>query len=88
MAHERVQADVGKVAVERGPVVYCFEEVDNGERLNQPFRDAMDLSPKWQPDLLGGVTTLSGDGLTAIPYYAWAHRGVGAMTVWMERGDA
>lgn len=88
VAHERVQADVGKVAVERGPVVYCFEEVDNGERLNQPFRDAMDLSPKWQPDLLGGVTTLSGDGLTAIPYYAWAHRGVGAMTVWMERGDA
>jgi len=42
-----------------------------------------------QPDLLGGVTTVEvpardGSSLTAIPYYAWANRLVGPMTVWID----
>ncbi len=32
-ADPRVRADVGKVAVKRGPVVYCLEEADNGDNL-------------------------------------------------------
>lgn len=31
--NKRVRADVGKVAVTKGPFVYCFEETDNGENL-------------------------------------------------------
>src|SRR5206468_7471004 len=29
-AHPKVKADVGRVALQRGPVVYCLEGVDNG----------------------------------------------------------
>ena len=32
-AHPRVQADAGRVAIQRGPIVYCFEAVDNGGRV-------------------------------------------------------
>lgn len=34
-ANPLVTADVGKVAIERGPLVYCLEEVDNGPHLAQ-----------------------------------------------------
>ena len=41
-ADPRVREDVGKVAVTRGPVVYCLEEADNGDQLqeNLPERRA------------------------------------------------
>ena len=32
LSHEKVAADAGRVALERGPVVYCAEAVDNGGR--------------------------------------------------------
>ena len=31
-AHERVEADRGKVALMRGPLVYCLEAVDHGHK--------------------------------------------------------
>jgi len=57
-AHEKVQADRGRVALERGPLVYCFEGVDNGDRL-----DDLVLAPGAEPDveqrdILRGVTVL------------------------------
>lgn len=86
LAHDRVTEDRGKVALERGPVVYCFEEIDNGiEPLEQPIGDGAQFTPTWRPELLGGVTTLADETRTAIPYYAWAHRGTGRMKVWMPR---
>lgn len=33
-ADDRVREDIGKVALTRGPVVYCLEEADNGENLH------------------------------------------------------
>jgi DUF1680 family protein len=36
-------------------------------------------------DLLGGVTVITGNAFMAIPYYAWSHRGVGEMAVWLWR---
>lgn len=85
VADERVAEDRGKVSLERGPVVYCFEEADNGKRVATELPDTVDFQPEHRADLLGGVTVLTGGGLTAVPYYAWAHRGAGAMTVWMPR---
>ena len=32
-ANYKVSADVGKVAIKRGPIVYCLEEIDNGPDL-------------------------------------------------------
>lgn len=33
-ANPKVRADAGKVAIQRGPIVYCMEEVDNGSNLS------------------------------------------------------
>ncbi len=88
-AHPAVVADRGRVAVQRGPIVYCFEGVDNGDSL-QPVILARD--PKFvahpRPDLLGGVTVLegvdhAGRKIVAVPYYAWDHREPGRMDVWV-----
>lgn len=86
LAHPSVGADAGRVAVERGPLVYCAEAADNGgHALDLALADGTELEPSWQEALLGGVTVLRGDGLTLIPYYAWSHRGPNEMTVWLRR---
>jgi DUF1680 family protein len=95
VADERVIDDRGKVALERGPLVYCAEDADNdGHALDLTLPDEAGLDAVWSPDLLHGVTVLrgtalGGDGsprpLVAIPYYAWSHRGPGAMAVWLTR---
>jgi len=72
-----VAACRGQVALRYGPLIYCFEDVD------QPLEGVLPphavLKTAWRPDLLGGVTVISGtwaDGspLLAIPYYARANR--------------
>ena len=91
VSHPNVQDNVGKVALERGPLVYCAEGVDNNEHvLNKVLRDDDVLNAESVPDLLDGVTVIHAqqrDGkLIFIPYYAWAERGVGEMAVWLKRG--
>ncbi len=89
VAHPKVAETAGCVALERGPLVYCVEEVDNGpDVLEMALADSQPLKSEHRKDLLGGVTVLrsADNGLTAIPYYAWNHRGPGAMTVWLRRG--
>ncbi|MHC4331785.1 MAG: glycoside hydrolase family 127 protein, partial [Planctomycetota bacterium] len=104
IAHEEVKVDRGKVALQRGPIVFCLEWPDNdGKVLNLALGDDVKLKTKHRPDLLNGVTVITGKGrtvkrtiygdivpagekpFTAIPYYAWAHRGRGQMTVWPAR---
>ena len=82
----RVKANAGCVALARGPFVYCFEGVDNGEPLSalRLPREA-EIETGENPEL--GVRTLRVKGdreLTAIPYYAWSNRGINAMRVWMR----
>lgn len=84
LSHEKVEANKGRVALERGPIVYCVEAVDNGGRVSQiALSEDAKLGIDFQPELLGGVTVIEGDGLKAIPYYSWAHRGEGEMAVWL-----
>jgi len=104
VAHPKLKADTDKVALQRGPLVFCLEWADNeGEVLNLVIPDDAELTSEFRPDLLGGVTAITGtaqiakrteDGgiaasgskrFTAIPYYAWAHRGKGQMNVWPAR---
>jgi len=91
IAHEKVSEDMGKVALERGPLVFAVEGVDNdGGVLDRSVSDGMVFVAESRPDLLGGIYTLKGsvpggDMLTAIPYYAWSHRGEGEMAVWLMR---
>lgn len=59
----RVRADLGKVAVMRGPVAYCLEQVDNGpvvEALCLP-RDSA-LTETARPDKLGGIVEITAPG--------------------------
>ncbi|MEA3364395.1 MAG: glycoside hydrolase family 127 protein, partial [Candidatus Hydrogenedentes bacterium] len=64
LAHEKVEADRGRVAIERGPIVYCAEGVDNdGHVLNFVLPDNAELGPEHIPTLLDGVTVLKGHAL-------------------------
>jgi len=90
-AHPKVQADVGRVAIQRGPVVYCFEKVDNPDGVaNIVLPDDPKFTAEHRGDLLGGVTVIegvdrSGRKITAVPYYAWDHREPGDMAVWVRQ---
>ncbi len=91
LANENVEADAGRVAIERGPIVYCAEWPDNdGNILNMTLADDAKLEAQYRKDMLGGVTAVKGRAadarnLTLIPYYAWANRGQGQMAVWLQR---
>jgi uncharacterized protein len=89
-AYAKVKGHRGKVALTRGPLVYCLESVDNpdvdifGARLDPNL-----LRAEHVPNLFGGITVLKGqtlDGipLTFIPYQLWANRGESQMTVWVN----
>ncbi|MDD3818957.1 MAG: glycoside hydrolase family 127 protein, partial [Actinomycetota bacterium] len=59
-AHPAVRADTGKVAIQRGPVVYCLEEVDNGPNLHEivlPVKS--ELKADYDENLHGGVTVIT-----------------------------
>ncbi|HSK09104.1 MAG TPA: beta-L-arabinofuranosidase domain-containing protein [Vicinamibacterales bacterium] len=63
VAHEAVEADRGRVAVERGPLVYCAEGPDNGGRVsNLVLPDTAVLAAEARPDLLNGVVVITGEG--------------------------
>ena len=92
VAHDMVEENQGKIAIQRGPLVYCFEGIDNGGQiLDHYLADDMEFSTEFRSDLLGGICVINGnvpDGsapITAIPYYAWSHRGIGEMAVWLPR---
>jgi Uncharacterized protein conserved in bacteria len=58
-SNPKVRADVGKVAVVKGPVVYCLEEIDNGKNLGALEIDCnTKLIEKYEEDLLGGALTI------------------------------
>lgn len=62
-SNPKVSENIGKVAVSRGPFIYCAEGVDNGEDLHclRLPKDAA-LSYEWQEDLLNGVGVISASG--------------------------
>ncbi len=80
---ERVAANRGRVALQRGPLVYNFEDVDHPKPVKLAvLKPDVELKPVWKADLLGGVVVLEGGGLTAVPNFARLNRG-GASQVWM-----
>jgi DUF1680 family protein len=103
-AKKEIADDEGKIALQRGPLMYCAEAIDNNGKTGSIVvpEDAA-LTTELRKDLLKGVVVItgqvpvlkvSGDGknvstektrFTAIPYYAWAHRGEGEMNVWFPK---
>ena len=84
-ANEQVEADRGLVAVQCGPIVYCVESPDNAKPIDSiSINQQTQLKVEWQPEKLYGINQIvTNDGVTLIPYYAWAHRGVSDMEVWI-----
>lgn len=65
-ADPRVAADVGRVALMRGPVVYCLEEIDNPARPQSlVIPPTASITAEHRPNILGGVTVLHGDAQIA-----------------------
>ncbi len=97
-ARPSVRACNGRVAVQRGPVVYCAEEADNGPGLNcivLPKNADLQVKERRiyaqalreEPDgpLYGFAAPRTAPAqLTLIPYYSWANRTPGEMLVWLR----
>lgn len=63
-AHPAVRHNAGRIALRRGPLVYCFEETDNGTELADLAlpRDSV-LTAEYDPELLGGIVAVTGTGV-------------------------
>lgn len=73
-AHPKVEADVGRAALQRGPLVYCLETVDNGGHVwNLVMPPEAQLSSQHRADMLGGVTVIQGPAL-AVHRVDWPDR--------------
>ena len=91
-ADPHVKENFGKRAIQRGPLVYCLEEIDNPE-----YFDQIQLSPSttfqtaFVSDILNGIKTIKTNGraqsATFIPYYAWDNRKAGKMRVWIPYNE-
>lgn len=88
-AYRLVEENRNKKALEYGPIVYAFEEIDNqgtfdtiGLTGNEEYTVSMN------PSLLGGVNVLEVRNekgtFKAVPYFSWSNRGVGKMKVWIS----
>ena len=59
-AHPEVRQDAGRIALTRGPLVYCLEETDNAIKLNRVrVPESAQFECRFEPNLLDGVVTLS-----------------------------
>ena len=101
VADPRVREDRGRMAVERGPVVYCSEwpDCEGGHALGLLFDPQSELAASFDPHFYGGVSVITGKAknisnplseprpVKLIPYYLWANRGAGEMSVWLSRAE-
>ncbi len=88
----RVKNNLEKVALQRGPIVYCFEEVDNPGDFNDiSISQEAIFSYEYDRELLDGVVKIKvHDGentFTAVPYYSWDNREEGRMKVWVKERE-
>ena len=102
-ANDNAEDDRDKVALERGPIVYCLEGSDqaDGKVFNKYILNSADIQAHFERDLLNGVVVLDGtanelqqDGTVkdvtfrAIPYSTWNNRGPQQMEIWVANTPA
>lgn len=92
ITHPKVKANRKRVALSRGPIVYCFESIDNSSLSISNATIDLGKEIIWEYDeaLLEGIMKLFGKDktgriLTAIPYYSWGNRESSAMQVWIKK---
>lgn len=85
--NEHVTFDLGKFAVERGPIVYCAEGVDHpGRSVIGMEASTSDVFCAERSELFDRPVILLNEErkITLIPYYARAHRGISEMSVYLN----
>jgi DUF1680 family protein len=66
VANSNVEADKNKVALERGPIVYCLEGVDNPDMYgNLILPDDVHLSANFEKNKLSGVIVITGEEIVS-----------------------
>lgn len=98
IANQKVKEDNGRMAVERGPIVFCSEwpDCEGGHVLESLFDPKAELKPGFDEEFFGGASVIHGQAkritnplspvtpVKLIPYHLWANRGAGEMTVWLS----
>lgn len=98
VANHRVKDNNGRMAVERGPIVYCAEwpEAERGKVLGLLVDAKRELASAVDSGFYGGVNVINAEAksitnpslpvrsMKLIPYYLWANRGPGEMSVWLS----
>lgn len=84
-----VTENIGKRAIQRGPLVYCAEETDNSAYFDRlTLTSGTEYHTSFEAGLLNGVKTINAkneqQSITFIPYYAWDNREAGKMKVWID----
>ncbi|MFB0524789.1 MAG: glycoside hydrolase family 127 protein, partial [Phycisphaerae bacterium] len=68
LSHKKVKDNVGRTAIQRGPIVYCFESVDNQQGLaSLLLSPEAELHAEYRQDLLGGIVLIKGQGKIQLP---------------------
>jgi DUF1680 family protein len=97
-SHENLTENRGKVAIMRGPLVYCLEGIDNPglDLFKVKLPEKSELRAEHHSALLNGVTIINGKCIneqgtptpfTAIPYFAWANRDKSPMRIWLPQAE-
>lgn len=102
-AIKKVEANINRVAITKGPLVYCAEGVDNEGELRRYYIDEIDKTPliKKGDNMLENIDIISNlsahyldengeatfRSIAMLPYYAWNNRGVSTMNVWFAENE-
>ncbi|MBI4499736.1 MAG: glycoside hydrolase family 127 protein [Gemmatimonadetes bacterium] len=99
VAHQNVRENRRRMAIERGPIVFCAEwpDVEAGRALDLLVDEGAGLAASFDREFYGGVAVVNARArgirtptaapkpVRLIPYYLWANRGIGEMSVWLSR---
>ncbi|SEF69393.1 glycoside hydrolase family 127 protein [Parabacteroides chinchillae] len=88
-ADSRVKENIGKRAIQRGPLVYCMEETDNKQGFDKlAVSAATTFTEGFDANLLDGVVAIQAangnENIRLVPYYTWDNRNAGKMKVWID----
>jgi DUF1680 family protein len=101
VANSRVREDRGRVAIERGPIVYCAEwpDCEGGKALDVLVDPRAELTATTERVGDGNAVVVNAVSrsltnrraaakpLRLIPYHLWANRGAGQMSVWLSERE-
>ena len=103
IANDNAEDDRGKIALERGPIVFCLEGNDQADHkvFNKYILNKASITAHYEANLLNGVVVLEGDAkelqqdgeikdvkFRAIPYSTWNNRGNEQMEIWIANSPA